>query len=50
VRASFSVTWKNARATARYTAGESLVKPAAVKITRIMWSYAVANKLAMVFL
>ena len=27
-----------------------MVKPAAVKITRIMCSYAVANKLAMVFL
>jgi len=50
VRASFSATWKNARATVPYTAGESLVKPADVKIARMMCSYAVANKLAMVFL
>jgi len=31
-----------------YTAGESLVKPAAVKIARIMHSDAVASKLAMI--
>jgi len=49
VRASFSVPWKNARAKAPRV-GESLVKPAAVKIARIMCSDAVANKLVMVFL
>jgi len=38
VHASFSVVWKNARAKALYTAGKSLVKPAAVKIARIMCS------------
>jgi len=43
VRASFSVAWKNARAKAPYTAGESLVKPAAVKISRIMCSDAAAQ-------
>jgi len=32
VRASFSDAWKNARAKAPYTAGKSLVKPAAVAI------------------
>ena len=32
VRASFSDAWKNARAKAPYTAGKSLVKPAAVTI------------------
>jgi len=36
------------RINAPYTAGESLVKPAAVKIARIMHSDAVANKLAMI--
>jgi len=34
---------KNARAKAPYSAGESLVKPAAVKTTRIMCSNAVAQ-------
>jgi len=50
VGAPFSVSWKNAKATAPYTAGETLVKPAAVKINRIMCNYAVANKLAIVCL
>jgi len=50
VRASFSVAWKNARAKALYTAVESLVKPAAVKIARMMCSDAVVNELAMIFL
>ena len=48
--ASFSVAWKNARAKAPYTAGESLIKPAAVKIARITCSDVVGNKLAMVLL
>jgi len=39
---------KNTRANAPCTAGESLVKPAAVKIAGIMCSDAVANKLAAV--
>jgi len=43
VRASFTIAWKNARAKAPHTAGESLVKPAAVKIARIMCSDAVAQ-------
>jgi len=43
VRASFSVAWKNARAKAPYTAGKSLVKPAALKIARIMCSDAAAQ-------
>jgi len=46
VHASFSVAWKNARATAPYTGEDILVKPAAVKIARIMYSDAVAIKLA----
>jgi len=50
VRASFCVAWKNTRAKAPYAAGESLVKPAAVKIARIMCSDAIANKLHMVLL
>jgi len=36
VPASFSVAWKNAGAKAPYTAGKSLVKPAAMEIARIM--------------
>jgi len=36
VRASFSVAWKNAREKAPYTAGKSLVKPAAMNTARIM--------------
>jgi len=47
VHASFSVAWKNARAKAPYTAGESLVKPAAMKIARIMCSDAAAQGCAM---
>jgi len=43
------VAWKNARAKALYI-GESLVKPAAVKIARIRFSAAIAKKLAMVLL
>jgi len=43
VRASFIVAWKNARAKAPHTAGESLVKSVAVKIARIMCSDAVAQ-------
>ena len=35
MRASLTVAWKNARSKALDTAGESLVKPAAVKIARI---------------
>jgi len=50
VHASFSVAWTDARATAPYTTGESLIKPASVKITRIMCSDAVSNSLAIVFL
>ena len=48
VRASFYVAWKNAKEKAPYTAEESLVKPAAVTVARIMGSDAVANELAMV--
>jgi len=43
VRASFSVAWKNAREKAPYTAGKSLIKPAAVKIPRIVCSDAAAQ-------
>jgi len=43
VRASFTVTWKNARAKVPRTAGENLVKPAAVKIARIICSEAAAQ-------
>jgi len=43
VRASFTIAWKNARAKAPHTAEESLVRPAAVKIARIMCSDAVAH-------
>jgi len=46
MRASFSVAWENARAKAPYTAGKSLVKPASVKIARIMCSDAVAQRCA----
>ena len=46
VRASFSVVWKNAREKAPYIAGKCLVKPAAVKIARIMCGDAVAQKCA----
>jgi len=48
VRASFYVARKNAKEKAPYTAEESLVKPAAVTVARIMGSDAVANELAMV--
>jgi len=40
---AFSVAWKNARAKASYTAGESLVKPTALKTAGIMCSDAVAQ-------
>jgi len=43
VRASFTVAWINARAKAPRTAGERLVKPAAVKIAMVMCSDAVAQ-------
>jgi len=46
VRASFSVAWKNPRPTAPHRAGESLVKPVAVKIARIMSSDAIAQECA----
>jgi len=46
VRASLSVAWKNARAKVPYTDGESLVKPAAVKISRTMCNDAVAPECA----
>ena len=49
-RASFSVAWKIARSKAPHTAGERLVKPAAVEMARIMWGGVVANKLAMALL
>ena len=48
VRASFAVAWKTARAKAPYTAGENFIKPASVKMARIMCGDAVANKLEMV--
>ena len=47
VRPSFSFAWKIARAKAPHTAGENLVKPAAVEIARIISGVVVANKLAM---
>ena len=47
MRASLFVAWKIARAKAPHTAGENLIKPAAVKIARIMCGDAVAKKLAM---
>jgi len=40
---AFSVAWKNATAKAPETAGKSFVKPAAVKIARIMCSDAAAQ-------
>ena len=48
VKASSTVAWNIARAKAAHTAGENLVKPAAVETARIMCGNAVANKLAMV--
>ena len=50
VRASFFVSWKIAQEKAPRTAGENLIKPAAVERARILCGDAVANKLAMVFL
>ena len=50
MRASFSVAQKNTRAKALYTAGESLVKSAPVKIAWVMYSDAVGNKLPVVLL
>ena len=47
VQASFSVAWKTARTKALHATGERLVKPAAVKMARIMCGEAVENKLAM---
>jgi len=49
MRASFSVAWKNPRAKVLYTAGERAVKPAAVKLARIMCIDAVANMLVCFF-
>jgi len=46
----FSVAWKNARAKALWTSGESLAKPAAVKMAWILCNDAVANKLTVAFL
>ena len=43
VRAYFPAAWKNARAKALYIAGETMVKPAVVKI---VYSDALGNKLA----
>ena len=48
VKASFTVAWKIARAKAAHTAGENLVKPAAVEMAKLMCGDAVASKLAMV--
>jgi len=50
LNSSFSVAWKNGRAKALHTAGGSLFKLAAVKITRVMCSYATLNKLPVVVL
>jgi len=46
VPASFTVAWENARAKAPHTAEESLVKPAAVKIARIMCSDVIVQECA----
>ena len=48
VRTSFSVAWKIARAKWSHTAGENLIEPTAVKVTRIMFGDAVVNKLVMI--
>ena len=48
VLASFAVAWKIARAKAPNTAGENLIKPAAVEMAKIMCGDVVANNLAMV--
>ena len=48
VRASFFVSWKIAQEKAPHTAGENLIKPAAVEMATILCGDAVANKLAMV--
>ena len=48
VLASFFVSWKIAREKASHSAGQNLIKPAAVEMTRILCGDAVANKLAMV--
>ena len=48
VKASFTVAWKIARAKAAHTAGENLVKPAAVEMAKLVCGDAVASKLAMV--
>ena len=50
VRASFFVSWKIAQDIAPRTAREKLIKPAAVKMVRILCGNAVANKLVMVLL
>jgi hypothetical protein len=48
LRASFYVAWEIVRAKASHTIGEKLIKPAALKMARIMCGDTVANKLAMV--
>ena len=45
VRASFFVTWKIAREKAPHIAGKNLIKPAAVKMARILCGDVVANTL-----
>ena len=48
VRVFFFVSWKIAREKAPHTAGENLIKPAAVEMARILCGDVVANKLAMI--
>ena len=48
VRASSFVSWKIVREKAPHTAGENLIKPAAVEMARILCGDAVANKLVIV--
>ena len=47
MRASFSVARKISRAKAPHTAGENLIKPAAVEMSRILCGDAVASNLAL---
>ena len=46
MRAFFSVSWKIAQEKEPHTAGENLIKPAAVEMARILCGDAVANKSA----
>ena len=48
VRVFFFVSWKIAQEKAPHTAGENLIKPAAVEMARILCGDVVANKLAMI--